>query len=218
MDDSMSGQENAGSRQAKRHAKKLDRRERELIAHQMGIGEPGSIHPGHFQTLGRAQFISGLQADQMWSNLGDVLVNVQGIRFQNNGINELFLWDDLESVEFESMSKEKSRVANVAVFGVLGLGARSSMTQSVLEAQHSDGRHLALVFTDIDPISIRVKLTAALRSVDRQLGRTESCISDSSGAKGSEFAESLLRLGEMREKGLLSDEEFHEAKRRLLSE
>jgi hypothetical protein len=62
MGDTAGGKDNNDPREAKRNAKKMDRRERELFAHQMGIGEPGSLHLGHFQTLGRAQFISGLQA------------------------------------------------------------------------------------------------------------------------------------------------------------
>jgi hypothetical protein len=201
-----------------REAKRAKRLRRELILRREGIGEPGSQDPSDFQTLGRANFVSGLRGDEQWAGLGNVLVNVVGLTYENEHLVKAFPWNDLELVEFESSNVEKSRVAPVLAFGVLGLGAKATSSESVLSLEQKDGRHFVFVFREIDPISIRTKMKAALTSVGRRLGERVSDSSNQPADGAQTFAQALVSLGEMVDRGLLTKDEFEIAKDRLLRE
>jgi hypothetical protein len=201
-----------------REAKKAKRQRRDLILRRDGIGEPGSRDPDDFQTLGRANFLSGLREDEQWAGLGNLLVNVVGLTYENEYLVKSFPWNDLEIVDFETSNVEKSRVAPVLAFGVLGLGAKATSSQSVLSLEHKDGQHFVFVFREIDPISIRTKLKAALTSAGRRLGERVSDSSNLSSEGPQTFAQALVSLGEMVDRGLLTKDEFEIAKDRLLRE
>lgn len=201
-----------------REAKRAKRIRRDLILRREGIGEPGSQDPSDFQTLGRASFISGLREDEQWAGLGNVLVNVVGVTYENEHLVKNSPWNDLELVEFESSNVEKSRVAPVLAFGVLGLGAKATSSESVLTLEHKNGQHYVFIFREIDPISIRTKLKTTLTSVGRRLGERMSDPSNKSSEGSQTFVQALVSLGEMVDRGLLTNDEFEMAKDRLLRE
>ncbi len=201
-----------------REDKRAKRRRRDLILRRDGIGEPGSQDPSDFQTLGRASFVNGLREDEQWAGLGNVLVNVVGLTYENEHLIKAFPWNDVELAEFESSNVEKSRVAPVLAFGVLGLGAKATSSESVLTLEHKNGQHLVFVFREIDPISIRTKLKAALTSAGRRLGERMSDSSDKSSEGSQTFVQDLVSLAEMVDRGLLTTDEFEIAKNRLLRE
>jgi hypothetical protein len=201
-----------------REAKRAKRVRRDLILRRNGIGEPGSQDPSDFQTLGRASFVSGLREDEQWAGLGNVLVNVVGPTYENEHLIKTFSWDDLELVEFESANVEKSRVAPVLAFGVLGLGAKATSSESVLTLEHKNGQHFVFIFREIDPISIRTKLKTTLTSVGRRLGERMSDSSNKSSEESQTFVQALVSLGEMVDRGLLTTDEFQIAKDRLIRE
>lgn len=201
-----------------REDKRAKRLRRDLILRRDGIGEPGSQDPSDFQTLGRASFVSGLREDEQWAGLGNVLVNVVGLTYENEHLIKAFPWNDVELAEFESSNVEKSRMAPVLAFGVLGLGAKATSSESVLTLEHKNGQHFVFVFREIDPISIRTKLKATLTSAGRRLGERMSDSSDNSSEGSQTFVQDLVSLGEMVDRGLLTTDEFEIAKNRLLRE
>ncbi len=201
-----------------RDSKRAKRLRRDLILHRDGIGEPGSQDPSDFQTLGGASFVSGLREDERWAGRGNVLVNVVGVTYENEHLEKTFPWNDLELIEFESANVEKSRVGPVLAFGVLGLGAKATSSESVLTLEHKNGQHFVFIFREIDPISIRTKLKTTLTSVGRRLGERMSDSSNKPSEGSQTFVQALVSLGEMVDRGLLTTEEFEIAKDRLLRE
>lgn len=145
-------------------------------------------------------------------------MNVLGVTYENEHLEKTFPWNDLELIEFESANVEKSRVGPVLAFGVLGLGAKATSSESVLTLEHKNGQHFVFIFREIDPISIRTKLKTTLTSVGRRLGERMSDTSNKPSEGPQTFVQDLVSLGEMVDRGLLTTDEFEIAKDRLLRE
>lgn len=96
-------------------------------------------------------------------------------------------------------------------FGILGLAARQKEAESYLVIETSDGAWVIEV-KDTVPAQLRADLSPLLPVLPDEIDRSESSDQDTD----EDVVGTIRRLGELRDEGLLTDEEFNTKKAELL--
>jgi len=126
-------------------------------------------------------------------------------------------WSNVASVSMESYTEAKSRLGPVLMFGVLGLAARGSANSTVIAVRLRDGGTVYYQ-ADLNFMECRANVTPILRA----LGVTvvDEMAPQATPAPGSyaiSVADELTKLAQLRDSGVLTEEEFAAQKARLLA-
>lgn len=123
-------------------------------------------------------------------------------------------WSSIEHLAVEGVEQYRNRpsVAAVVAFGVLGLAARRKETESYLVIDTTDGTW-AIEVSDVLPTKLRADLSPVLRALPEG---TEHREQPSPASDEEDVIDTIRRLGELRDEGLLTDGEFNEKKAELL--
>lgn len=123
-------------------------------------------------------------------------------------------WTTADTVSVEGVDQLRNRpsVAAVVFFGVLGLAARRKEAESYLVIETSDGPWVIEV-KDTLPANLRADLSPLIRALPGEIARSEAPSPD---ADEEHVVATIRRLGELRDEGLLTPEEFNAKKAELL--
>ena len=130
-------------------------------------------------------------------------------------------WSDMAGVSFRVETVQKSRAGKVVLFGPLGLLAKNTKNQTALMVQLKDGNAALYEVDKMGAIQVRGKFQPFLSQ------HRIPCLDDSPGAgaspppdggPGLSIADELAKLAELKNQGVLSEEEFAAQKARLLSQ
>jgi hypothetical protein len=186
---------------------------------QGGRGEPGSLDPDDYVLLGQAAAagIDGAAGGPLYVM---VQTNVSGLSYSYLQVPPVTIqWSEVERISVSAYTEAVSRALPVALFGVLGLGAKGSKNVSVLTLEVGGGRELVFLFSDITEGVLRARITPTLASAARRLDEarpSEARPAPSTADEAHRLADGLERLADLRDRGVLTDEEFSASKARLL--
>lgn len=123
-------------------------------------------------------------------------------------------WSQAITVTVDGVDQLRNRpsVAAVVFFGVLGLAARRKEAESYLVIETSEGPCVIEV-KDTVPAKLRADLSPLLRALPND---TENSVDPSPAAGEEDVLSTIRRLGELRDEGLLTVEEFNDKKAELL--
>ena len=162
------------------------------------------------QPLGQARYLGGHPALDK-ERQGILWVDREGI-----GIAAGDSWvarvplSEVASVDITGGQVATSKVPNVLLFGLLGLGAKGSKDQSTLGVRCRDGE-TAWYLVDVSPSWLRAKLTPFLRRAG--IGSRE----EGSAPAVADLGSRLRDLAALRDEGLLTEDEFVQQRARLLA-
>lgn len=168
-----------------------------------------------------ARFVGGYDDGTELPKRGDMtglILDERGFHFWfGRGRRRQFevAWENLQSIEFLGPGEvAQSRLGPVLLFGVLGLGAsgRQKLTELLLHTKHGPVFFQVL---DRTPFELRARLRSSLEEhsipegglpiPDRAVGSIPPLIADE-----------LSKLADLREQGVVTEEEFSAQKARLL--
>jgi len=165
-------------------------------------------------TLGFGRYLGGFTGISLATAAGTLGANGDRIGLYRNGSWVLWApWSMVVNVEVTDLQTAKSRVGWVLAFGVLGLGAKATQTQTALivrlSGDHGQGHFLIV---DTEPLAARAKLTPIMQAV----GVEFAAGGDDASRPPIDLADEIRKLAALKDEGLLSPEEFDAAKARLL--
>jgi hypothetical protein len=138
-----------------------------------------------------------------------------GSRFQRRAVVP---WTTVRSVYVEPYNQAKSRVGPVLFFGLFGLAARGSAESSVVSVYLNDG---PVVYYQVQArfMAFRAKFTAIVRGFGVTVTDTPPPHDPLPIAAPAALsvADELAKLGQLRDSGVLTEEEFAAQKARLLA-
>jgi hypothetical protein len=122
-------------------------------------------------------------------------------------------WADIEWLDLDDGQVRKSGVGAAAAVGVFALAKRGSEQSAGLTVHRKDGRDVFYRIARDDAFALKAKLTPHLRkvSVPWRDEQTREAASSNAGP-----ADELRKLAEIRDQGILTDEEFAAQKAKLL--
>lgn len=127
-------------------------------------------------------------------------------------------WSNVASVSMESYSEAKSRLGAVLMFGVLGFAAKGTAESTVIAVRLLDG---GTVYYQayLDYMTFRANVTPILRSMGVTVtdGPVAAVQPASTAPTVVSVADELAKLAQLRDSGVLTDEEFAAQKARLLA-
>lgn len=129
-------------------------------------------------------------------------------------------WDEVASITTDSDQIAKRKTGAIVMFGVLGgLGGRATQERSELAVTRHDG---ATAYFELDKISkakLRGKLGPSINRRGLRFADEESRgpAQPTTVIEAPSLADELSKLAGLRDQGILSEDEFNEAKARLIS-
>jgi hypothetical protein len=128
-------------------------------------------------------------------------------------------WTTVRSVYVEPYNQAKSRVGPVLVFGVFGLAARGSAESSVVSVHLNDG---GVVYYQVQArfMAFRAKFAAIVRAFGVTVTDTpppSPVLFPPATPAALSVADELAKLAQLRDSGVLTEEEFALQKARLLA-
>jgi hypothetical protein len=130
---------------------------------------------------------------------------------------------DVASIEIVGGQVAKRSVGAVAVFGVLGgLAAKGAKNETAVVVRTKDGETAYYTIDKQSPVNVRAKITPLLKAAGvpfaDELAAPAAAASSKSSAEPPSFdpIQRLRELAELRDKGVLTEEEFAAQKAKLL--
>jgi hypothetical protein len=193
--------------------------QRSLLGCAIARERPQSENHRAFLIASKAKYIGGLEGESRCS--GSLLGSEEyfGIGSIREPKKALVRWDECEWIEVDGGEVTKSKAAATVAFGVLGaLASKGSKSQAVLAAKLKNGRSAYFELDDITPQAVKANLSGLMSRAGVSLkGESPAAPSGDNASTPPSLKERLLELTELRDEGLLTDEEFAEQKARLLS-
>jgi len=118
-------------------------------------------------------------------------------------------WSSVASVSLEQYDRQRSKIGPVLVFGLLGLAARGTTEGTLLTVRLNDGA-VVYYLAQSTFATFRANVVPILR--DLAVTVTEPGVS----APAISVADELEKLAHLRDRGVLTEEEFAAQKARLL--
>lgn len=130
-------------------------------------------------------------------------------------------WSDMAGVSFDAETVKKSRAGKVALLGPIGLLAKSTKNQTALVVQLKDGNTALYEIDKLGANQVRGKFQSYLSA------HNVPCLDDqpataagtpSGSAPAASIADELVKMAELKNQGILSEEEFAAQKAKLLGQ
>ena len=144
------------------------------------------------------------------------------MRIDSTGVGLLFgrknsghySWSEVQRISFDDPGRTKARVGAVVAFGVFGLAARKAFTLLTLSVTDED------MFFELQGPLATWRATAARIQQDVPESVGKICVDGEGGvaavAADGDIIDQIRRLGELRDSGLITPEEFETKKAELL--
>lgn len=125
-------------------------------------------------------------------------------------------WDEIENVTFDAETAKRLRPGAVAFFGPVALLAKKEVRAAHLALLCKDGSVVAYRVLDRSPEDVRAALAPYLEAhgITEPDVQPAPVVTDGHGS----VADELRKLAELRDAGILSNEEFDGQKARLLAQ
>jgi len=146
----------------------------------------------------------------------NLAINEDGLHLQSH----VFVWSQVSGVTIDGGEIAKNKIGAVLAFGVLGgPAAKGTADRAFLSLRRHDGATGYFQFENISPQALRAKVAPVLFQMgipflDDPLGggsdKTDQPVSPLS------IADELAKLAQLRDAGVLTEEEFAEQKAKLL--
>ena len=167
-------------------------------------------------TLGWATYLGGV-IDQPKKRSGNLMFTVDGIILERGpGLSKVSIpMSDVCGVDVGGEQVGKSRVGAVLAFGVLGLGAKSSVARGELTVYLKSGGEAYFHVDKKSEMEIKGALSPLLGGLGIPFGN-EAAAPVVAAPSGVSTADELAKLAQLRDQGVLTEEEFAAHKAKLL--
>ena len=181
-----------------------------------GVGAYLGGHPNEVQQRGGQD---GRDAVMLQGHLEMTSTAIYVIPHRRQGglpLRAVVPWSNVASVSMESYSEAKSRLGPVLVFGLLGLAARTQAESTVLAVRLLDGGTVYYQ-AHLNFMTFRANVTHILRSLGVTVIDGLPVQTSPVAPATASVADELAKLAQLRDSGILTDEEFAAQKARLLA-
>lgn len=168
-------------------------------------------------SFGYAQYLGGHSSLGKKRN-GNILFTSEGIGIGSWNPKHAFIsWEDVESIQIDGESVGKSKVGAVLAFGVLGLAAKGSKNQTAVTIHTKDDQTAYYLIDKVNYVNVLAKVQPLLKDADVPTHDKATMRGIDSLAKEEDVVEQIKKLAELKEQGILTQEEFTAKKRQLLN-
>lgn len=210
--------EDTGKSRRESFAEIRTRKEAEKAAKAQAKQLEAATKPPRSVTVQNSTYLGGLPGDR-GKKTGNLYVDAEkiGVGFAS-AKHGLVLWSDATGVSYSGGQVAKSKVGAELMFGVLGgLGAKGSADRAEVVVFRRDGSSAFFQVDKISRLALKAKLAPLLAFAGVPCVDDQPITAPPQAAPAvPDPAEQLLKLAQLRDAGIVSDEEFAAKKAEIL--